>query len=172
MRCLLPILSILCIASSYGQDELVMYGVFKDHETQKPSSGTVAIHRIEDGSIAFDTSITRNGKYKIVIPYEGSFLVVFKGEGLTTSSVKIDTHVYPEEVKRGGFGFMVDMVFLREVEGVDYTPITSRPSRSVIWDAPLKRFNFDTTYYGEYESEFERVLALHKARKKELKQNR
>ncbi|MFZ1332485.1 MAG: hypothetical protein WAR83_09850 [Flavobacteriales bacterium] len=83
MRRLSILLLFIVIGSlAFGKDHVEVFGILSDFDTEKPAEGILAVYDLTDSTIYFTEHINEQGTFKVKLPYDSAFSLIFTGDNV------------------------------------------------------------------------------------------
>jgi len=120
--------------TTFGQDDISIYGVVRDHfDNKKMPNVDIAIYA--DGKTLFQKKTNLNGKYEFILDFNHLYRIVYTFPNYVSKYLTIDARDIPKIDQTGGFEMNIDMTLFHEIENLDVS----------ILDDPIGKFQYDAT---------------------------
>jgi len=143
----------------FGQNDVSIFGVVRDHDDNKKISGVDIIIFQDDVKFSSLTS-NASGKYEFTISFDHLYRIVYSYPNFVTKFLTIDSRYVPSEEKEGGYEMNIDMTLFKEIEGLDVS-ILDNPIGKAQFDQNEGRMGWDMDYTRQMQSQINAMMKEH-----------
>ena len=144
---------------SFGQEDISIYGVVRDHSDNKKIPN-VDIIVFENGKRAFSKKTNLNGKYDFVLEFNKSYKIEYIYPYYVTKYLTINATDVPDIDRIGGFEMNIDMTLFKEIEGLDVS-ILKDPIGKAQFDAGKGEMAWDMAYTNMMQRRIRELMRKH-----------
>ena len=144
---------------SFGQEDISIYGVVRDHSDNKKIPN-VDIIVFENGKRAFSKKTNLNGKYDFVLEFNKSYKIEYIYPYYVTKYLTINAKDVPDIDRIGGFEMNIDMTLFKEIEGLDVS-LLKDPIGKAQFDASKGEMAWDMAYTNMMQRRIRELMRKH-----------
>lgn len=156
---LVVLVAMMLPLSLFGQDDISIYGVVRDH-SEKNKIANVTIVVFENDKKIFERKSNLAGKYEFVLEYDKSYRIEYNYPNYVSKYLTIDVRDIPEEDRIGGFEMNIDMTLFREIEGLDVS-LLENPIGKAQFDAKRNEIAWDFAYTEQMQKKILELMREH-----------
>jgi hypothetical protein len=103
-----------------------------------------------------------NGKFKVVVPHDGDYVIQITKPGYITKRIAVNTFNVPDERTGGPFApFDVDIDLFKLFPGLDYSVLDKPVARIIYNPTPaIDDFDYDKVYTAQIQSQLDKLKEL------------
>lgn len=147
---------------SFGQEDISIYGVVRDHNDNKKIPN-VDIIIYENGKRAFSKKTNLNGKYDFVLEFNKSYRIDYIYPYYVTKYLTINAKDVPDIDRVGGFEMNIDMTLFKEIDGLDVS-LLKDPIGKAQFDASKGEMAWDMAYTNMMQKKIRELMRKHDER--------
>ena len=144
---------------SFGQEDISIYGVVRDHNDNKKIPN-VDIIIYENGKRIFSKKTNLNGKYDFVLEFNKSYRIDYIYPHYVTKYLTINAGDIPDIDRIGGFEMNIDMTLFKEIEGLDVS-LLKDPIGKAQFDAIKGEMAWDMAYTNMMQRKIRELMRKH-----------
>lgn len=144
---------------SFGQEDISIYGVVRDHSDNKKIPN-VDIVVFENGKKLFTKKTNLNGKYDFVLEFNKTYKIEYIYPYYVTKYLTINATDVPDIDRIGGFEMNIDMTLFKEIEGLDVS-LLKDPIGKAQFDASKGEMAWDMAYTNMMQRKIRELMRKH-----------
>ncbi len=160
-----PAFSAFAQAPGRVEFEFIFAGKVTEFDEKKAKDVPVdacSVNLYKGTTLVSTNSTSSNGKFKIVVPHDGDFVVQITKAGYITKRIAINTFNVPDERTGGPFAqFDVEIDLFKLFPGLDYSVLNNPVGRIIYNPAPaVDDFDYDKVYTAQIQSQLDKLKEL------------
>ena len=156
---LLIVMLMTLTLNSFGQEDISIYGVVRDHNDNKKIPN-VDIIIYENGKKLFSKKTNLNGKYDFVLEFNKSYRIDYIYPYYVTKFLTINATDVPDIDRIGGFEMNIDMTLFKEIDGLDVS-LLKDPIGKAQFDANKGEMAWDMAYTNMMQRKIRELMRKH-----------
>ncbi|MEO5643812.1 MAG: hypothetical protein ABIQ40_07740, partial [Bacteroidia bacterium] len=129
------------------------------------------VNLYKGSTLVIPSSTSSNGKFKVVVPHDGDYILQITKPGYITKRIAINTFNVPDDRTGGPFAtFEVDIDLFKLFPGLDYSVLNNPVARIIYNPAPaVDDFDYDKIYTAQIQSQLDLLKELARQAREKLR---